>query len=140
MKLTVKQSNFVKEYAKSGNATSSVIKAGYDVKNKAVARAVGSENLTKPNIQEALKMGMTKHKLNIDRALNNISLALDADKQTITGEWLADYSTRLKATEMTLKLLDKTTEEKPVQENPQLIEALENDNIDEIQLVRLLKK
>lgn len=49
--LTLKQASFVTEYARSGNATQSAIKAGYSEKT---ARSVGSENLTKPDIIAAL--------------------------------------------------------------------------------------
>lgn len=47
LKLTKKQKKFCIEYAKTGNATQSAIKAGYKEKT---AREMGCENLTKPNI------------------------------------------------------------------------------------------
>lgn len=47
-KLTVKQQKFADEYIISGNATQAAIKAGYSDKT---ARAIGNENLTKPNIK-----------------------------------------------------------------------------------------
>lgn len=52
--LTKKQRGFVKDYAETGNGTQSAMNH-YDVKNENVARAIGSENLTKPAIQEALR-------------------------------------------------------------------------------------
>lgn len=48
-KLTVKQQAFVDYYVETGNATEAAIRAGYSKKS---ARAVGSENLSKPYIKE----------------------------------------------------------------------------------------
>lgn len=50
MNLTDKQRRFADEYVANGfNATQAAIKAGY---SKKTARKIGSENLTKPAIQE----------------------------------------------------------------------------------------
>lgn len=48
-KLSIKQRIFVDEYLKKKNATKAAMKA-YDTKNEATARAIGSENLSKPII------------------------------------------------------------------------------------------
>ena len=53
--LTDKQRMFVKEYMRDLNATQSAIRAGYSEDS---ARAIGCENLTKPNIQEAIAKEM----------------------------------------------------------------------------------
>lgn len=55
-KLTRKQKIFADEYLKTGNGTQSAKKA-YNIKKKewTTARAIGSENLTKPNVLEYLK-------------------------------------------------------------------------------------
>ena len=50
-KLTAKQARFVEEYLVDLNATRAAIRAGYSEKT---AAAVGCENLTKPNIADAL--------------------------------------------------------------------------------------
>lgn len=50
--MTPKQKRFCLEYASSGNATQSAIKAGYSEKT---ARQIGQENLTKPDIKAYLK-------------------------------------------------------------------------------------
>lgn len=53
-KLTIKQDAFVKAYLlNGGNATQAAVKAGYSEKT---VRAIGAENLTKPVIQEAIKV------------------------------------------------------------------------------------
>lgn len=48
--MTAKQERFVAAY--DGNATAAAIAAGYSPKT---ARCIGQENLTKPDIQEAIK-------------------------------------------------------------------------------------
>lgn len=52
-KLTHKQKVFIEEYVETGNATQSALKA-YDTDDELVAASIGSENLTKPKIQEYL--------------------------------------------------------------------------------------
>lgn len=54
-RLTVKQQKFVDEYVKTGNATQAALDAGYSEK---AARYIGSENLTKPYIAQAVKEQM----------------------------------------------------------------------------------
>ena len=51
-KLTVKQQRFADFFIESGNAAEAARLAGYSVKT---ARAVGAENLTKPNITEYIQ-------------------------------------------------------------------------------------
>jgi phage terminase small subunit len=51
--LTKKQNQFVQEYLDTGNATEAASRA-YKPQNRATARAIGSENLTKPNIRAYL--------------------------------------------------------------------------------------
>jgi len=48
VKLTEKQRRFADEYIRLGNATEAALNAGY---SKKTARAIGSENLTKPDIK-----------------------------------------------------------------------------------------
>ena len=49
--LSPKQQRFVEEYLLDLNATQAAVRAGY---SKKTARAIASENLAKPNIQEAV--------------------------------------------------------------------------------------
>ena len=49
--LSPKQQRFVEEYLVDLNATQAAVRAGY---SKKTARAIASENLAKPNIQEAV--------------------------------------------------------------------------------------
>lgn len=52
MALNPKQSRFVDEYLIDLNATQAAIRAGYSAQT---ARSIGAENLTKPDIQEAIQ-------------------------------------------------------------------------------------
>jgi phage terminase small subunit len=52
-KLTLKQLNFAEQYLETGNATEAADRV-YKPKNRATARAIGSENLAKPNIRAFL--------------------------------------------------------------------------------------
>jgi len=54
-KLTPKQQRFVEEYLIDLNATQAAIRAGY---SKKTARVIAAENLSKPNIQEAIQQAM----------------------------------------------------------------------------------
>jgi phage terminase small subunit len=51
-RMTPKQKKFCLEYASSGNATESAIKAGY---SKKTAYSIGQENLKKPELQKFLQ-------------------------------------------------------------------------------------
>ena len=96
-KLTKKQQLFVDEYLIDLNATQAAIRAGYSVDT---AREIGCENLTKPNIQEAIAKAMAERSkrtgVNQDRvvlelariAFVNIEDVVDTD----TGEILPNAS------------------------------------------------
>jgi phage terminase small subunit len=56
-KLSKKELLFIKAYLADPNATQAAIAAGYSEKS---ARSIGSENLTKPHIKEALELGFKK--------------------------------------------------------------------------------
>lgn len=55
--LTPKQQAFVREYLLDLNATQAATRAGY---SPDTARQIGSENLSKPDIQEAIGIAMTE--------------------------------------------------------------------------------
>lgn len=57
MKLTTKQQLFADEYIKSGNATQSAIKAGYNVKS---AKVIGAQNLSKLNVKAYIDTKMAE--------------------------------------------------------------------------------
>lgn len=58
-KLTPKQQRFVTEYLKCGNATEAARRAGYKGSDKTL-KSIGTENLSKPVIQGAIKEAKAK--------------------------------------------------------------------------------
>lgn len=99
--LTVKQKKFVKEYVATDGNGQKAAKAAYDVKSDSVARTVASENLTKPNIKEAIEAALIQHGITIEAATKPIADGLYAFKD----DDQPDHSVRLKASGMALKLL-----------------------------------
>lgn len=73
MKLTAKQERFIQEYLIDLNATQAAIRAGYSKKS---ARQVGTENLSKPSIKQA-----------IDERLRRIDDEKTADTKEIREFW-----------------------------------------------------
>lgn len=69
--LTLKQSEFIKEYLIDLNATQAAIRAGY---SERTAHAIGQENLTKPSI----------------KAMINLELEKRAEKTEISAEWVVN--------------------------------------------------
>lgn len=53
-RLTKKQKDFVKEYIETGNGTQAALKA-YNTDKPNTAKAIASENLTKPNVRAYLE-------------------------------------------------------------------------------------
>jgi phage terminase small subunit len=80
MALTAKQKRFVAEYMLDLNATQAAIRAGYSPKT---ARVVGSENLTKPDIERAIAeaQGAREKRLDIsaDHVLEELARIAFAD-------------------------------------------------------------
>lgn len=66
MSLTKKQRLFVEEYLQSWNATQAALKAGYSERS---ARAIGHENLTKPDIAEAIQQRINDVAMQADEVL-----------------------------------------------------------------------
>ncbi len=60
--MTRKQLKFANSYIETGNATEAAMQV-YKPKNRATARSIGSENLTKPNIQKAIKDELSENGL-----------------------------------------------------------------------------
>jgi len=68
-KLTPKQILFVKEYVCDKNATQAAIRAGY---SKQTARAIGSENLTKPAVRAAIDAEIQKLKVRAELSAERV--------------------------------------------------------------------
>ena len=69
MKLTHKQQRFIDEYLIDFNATQAAIRAGY---SKDTANRIGSENLSKLDIQEAIQSRLKELKLGADETIKLI--------------------------------------------------------------------
>lgn len=73
-KLTDKQQKFVEEYLIDLNATQACIRAGYSPDS---AKEIGSENLTKPNIADAISKAMAERSrrtgINQDRIVQELA-------------------------------------------------------------------
>lgn len=66
MALSSKQQAFIEHYLTHWNATQAAIAAGYSQKT---ARAIGSENLTKPDIQAAIQARLAELKMSADEVV-----------------------------------------------------------------------
>ena len=77
--LTLKQEKFVHNYVKTGNATQSAIKAGYSPKT---AYSIGSENLSKPEIENAIEAKTAKI-LNPEEIKQKITEKVNSNNEAI---------------------------------------------------------
>jgi hypothetical protein len=84
MALTAKQRAFVDEYVQDFNATRAAIDAGY---SKKTARAIASENLTKPNIQEEIQNIINQRVMSRDEALMRLADIARFD----VSDYITDY-------------------------------------------------
>ena len=108
--MTYKQELFIQEYIKTGNATSSAIKAGY---SKKTARAIGQENLTKPALKKRIE------ELSQKIANNNIMAAKER-QEYLTKLINSDYvkvSDKLKALDILNKMTGEYTQKVEVNGN-----------------------
>ena len=97
--MTKKQKRFVEEYLIDLNATQAAIRAGY---SPDTAKSIGSENLTKPDIQARIAKAMAERSrrtsVNADRVLMelakiafvNASDVIDADTATVRADALPE--------------------------------------------------
>jgi phage terminase small subunit len=79
-KLTTKQRKFVQGYLATGNA-SLAAKNSYDVKSDATARVIGSENLTKPNIQATILEALDAQGLTNEHLATKVAELVNAQRK-----------------------------------------------------------
>jgi hypothetical protein len=108
-KLTPKQAKFVKGIAEGKTNTESALEA-YDTDDYGVAASIATENLKKPEIQQAVQMSMEKQGITVDAVVKPIVDGLTAYKTGFSKdgdfvEFGPDHSTRLKASSMALDLM-----------------------------------
>ena len=120
-KPTPKQQHFIKAYVETGNATQAALEA-YNT-NYSTARSIGYENLTKPHIRQEIEKAMGKVQLTTQDAIRTIKEALEASNNK--GP---DWTARLKAADMTLRLGDAYPKDRP-QEAPQETQQDQNHNL-----------
>jgi phage terminase small subunit len=95
-KLTKKQRAFVEEYkTNGGNGTQAAIKAGYSEKT---AYSIGSENLSKPEIREALaeheRQMQEKYEYTVD------DMVKELNEELVSAKSVGNVSAALKAIEL----------------------------------------
>jgi phage terminase small subunit len=100
--LTLKQQKFAQEYLETGNATEAADRV-YKPANRATAGAIGSENLTKPNIRAflaeyAAPAAMKIFKLSQEAENEYVQLAASKDILDRAG-YFADKKKVIEATE-----------------------------------------
>lgn len=75
-KLTDKQQAFINEYLKCWNATQAAINAGYSENS---ARAIGAENLSKPDVAAEIQARISEHVMSANESLVAMSQIARAD-------------------------------------------------------------
>lgn len=100
-KLTMKQAKFVKGIADGKTNTQSALEA-YDTDSYDTAAVIATENLRKPNIQDAIEIARVKLNITPERALKPIDDALNDD----------DLEMRLKGSDRALKIMGITGKDK----------------------------
>lgn len=97
--LTPKQKRFVEEYLIDLNATQAAIRAGYSPKT---ARQIGDENLSKPDIREAINERMkSKDEETIakqDEVLRYLTAVMrgEIEEECVVVESIGDFQSRAK--------------------------------------------
>lgn len=84
-KLTKKQNTFVKNILSGQSATQAALTA-YNTSDPNVAKVIASENLTKPNIKEALDAALRTNGLTIDVITSNIGNIANKVPQKLSGD------------------------------------------------------
>ena len=101
MKLNPRQSRFVEEYLIDLNATQAAIRAGYSAKT---ANRMGSENLSKPVIAEAVQKAQMarseRTQITVDKVLEDIELIKLNAMQQEDGGKMINHAGALKACEL----------------------------------------
>jgi phage terminase small subunit len=101
MSLTDKQARFVEEYLIDLNATQAAIRAGY---NEKTARAIGCENLTKPDIAAAVAEAQAKRsartEITQDRVLKELARIGFSDVRNLFS-WSEERSTFVPSANLT---------------------------------------
>lgn len=129
MALTAKQAAFVAEYLIDLNATQAAIRAGYSEK---AAKAIGAENLTKPDVQEAIKEAMQaraeRTEITQDKVLKDVeAIKRDAMRSKIGKdgtEEMINHAAALKACELQGRHLKMWNDKLDITANVSIADAI----------------
>jgi phage terminase small subunit len=108
--LTDKQKMFCKEYMIDLNATQACIRAGY---SKKTAKVIGSQNLSKLNIQEEITKLMKKREDKVELTAEKV--LKDIERVREKAEDSDQYNVSLKASELQGKHLAMFTEKQQIE-------------------------
>lgn len=84
--LTLKEKRFAEKYMETGNATEATVAAGYNVKSRNVAKNIGSENLSKPDIRayiQEMASGAASRIVEMSMNAENETVRLSANKDIL---------------------------------------------------------
>lgn len=121
--LTPKQLRFIEEFPIDCNATQAAIRAGY---SKSTARSIASENLTKPDIQQAIKsrLGQLSKRAEIDAdqvlgeidtlALSDVGELFDWNADTLRMRPIREWPEKFRRAVSSLKVKRYPIEDPPV--------------------------
>ena len=129
-KPTFKQKAFAKAYVENkGNGTKAALEA-YNPKNPETANAIASENLHKPIVRQEINRVLREQGVTVKRAAAAVGDNLDNE----------DQRTRLRAADMTLKLLDvyprkRVTDHRHAHLHLSLLQGLEELPEDELEAI-----
>lgn len=141
--MTSKQKQVVQVIAEKGGITGKDLeRIGY---SKSVVNTPAKATRTKA-VQSELAKVLKKHNITLKRAIKPIDDALEATKTVVIGkgeesfaDTIIDHQTRLRASEMAMKLLQINQPEiRPKEQSnlaPELAQALQRGDIDEIQRI-----
>lgn len=151
--MKVKELKYIKARAEGKNKQDSAMEATGS-KNSKVASVQAYRMEKKPDVKKELARVLNKYKITINRAVKPINDGLEAEKTIAVGKGkdaytvtVPDYTTRLKASDRSLELLGVKDSTKKLgnPENyigepgksiaPELIEALKNGDIKELQRI-----
>lgn len=124
-KLTPKQALFVREYLVDLNATQAALRAGY---SKKTAAKIGSENLQKPAIKDALDKAMKKRAKTVEITAEKVLRDLEECREAARAD--KQYAPAIRASELQgrhLKMFVDRIEAKVAHSHEDALNHLDDD-------------
>lgn len=88
--LSIKQTNFVKHFLQSGDATKAALKAYPNAKNANSAKAIGTENLTKPIVISEIERLMAEQGLSLNEVVQTHARNIKQDNDLSVSQRAID--------------------------------------------------